>query len=155
MSASDTGRWPTVRAPTLSDFTPWRDLYDGYCRFYGRIPSQADAETVWGWLQDPEHAERALLAETAAGEIVGLAHFRPFPRPGDASIGCFLDDLFVSPASRGAGVADALLAAVRREAAVRGWSVVRWITADDNFRARSKYHQVAKRTMWVTYDMEP
>ncbi|WP_235438754.1 hypothetical protein [Streptomyces yangpuensis] len=47
------------------------------------------------------------------------------------------------------------LGALRGLAAERGWSVVRWITADDNHRARAKYDQVATRTMWVTYDMAP
>jgi hypothetical protein len=52
-------------------------------------------------------------------------------------------------------VADALidhLAAMARE---RGWSVVRWITADDNYRGRGVYDRVAKRTMWITYDRTP
>lgn len=38
-----------------------------------------------------------------------LAHFRPFARPLSATIGCFLDDLFVDSARRGAGAADLLL----------------------------------------------
>jgi hypothetical protein len=50
---------------------------------------------------------------------------------------------------------DALLAELRRQAAAEGWDTVRWITADDNYRARSKYDRVASRTMWVTYDMSP
>ena len=35
-----------------------------------------------------------------------------------------------------------------------GWSVLRWITADNNYRARSAYDQVATRTAWVTYDIK-
>jgi hypothetical protein len=34
----------------------------------------------------------------------------------------------------------------------RGWAKIRWITADDDHRARSN-DQVAERTMWVVYDM--
>lgn len=89
------------------------------------------------------------------GRLLGLAHYRPFARPLSATTGCFLDDLFVAPEHRGSGAADLLLGALRGLAAERGWSVVRWITADDNHRARSKYDQVATRTMWVTYDMAP
>ena len=33
--------------------------------------------------------------------------------------------------------------------------MVRWITADDNYRGRAKYDQHASRTMWITYDMAP
>ena len=86
-------------------------------------------------------------------ELVGLAHYRPFARPLAATVGGYLDDLYVAPEARGSGAADALLARLREIAADRGWSVVRWITADDNHRARAKYDQVATRTMWVTYDM--
>lgn len=56
---------------------------------------------------------------------------------------------------RAARGVDALIGELARVAAERSWSVVRWITADDNHRARSKYDQVATRTQWVTYDMAP
>jgi hypothetical protein len=49
---------------------------------------------------------------------------------------------------------DGLLDALRTIARTRGWSEIRWVTADDNHRARSRYDQVAERTMWVTYDMQ-
>ena len=51
-------------------------------------------------------------------------------------------------------MADALferLAAIGRE---RGWSSLRWLTADDNYRARALYDRRAKRTMWITYQMD-
>ena len=73
------------------------------------------------------------------GEPVGLTHYRPFSRPLSASTGCFLDDLFVDPAHRGGRVSEQLIAAVVGEAKAKGWTVVRWITAEDNYRARSVY----------------
>jgi GNAT superfamily N-acetyltransferase len=93
-----------------------------------------------------------LVVEGPEG-IVGLAHYREFARPSSASVGGFLDDLFVDPSTRGTGVVDALLAALRNIGGTRGWTVIRWITADDNYRARAKYDQQARRTPWVTYDM--
>ena len=89
----------------------------------------------------------------ARDRMGGIAHFRPFARPLAASTGCYLDDLFVDPQARGSGAVDALLTELRRVALARGWSVVRWITADDNHRARSVYDRYAERTMWITYDM--
>lgn len=67
----------------------------------------------------------------------------------------FLDDLFVTPGLRGSGAVDALFTRLREITAERGWSVLRWITMDDNYRARGKYDQVARQTKWVTYDMAP
>ena len=65
----------------------------------------------------------------------------------------YLDDLFVEPAMRGTGVVEALFAAIDATAAEHGWSIVRWRTADDNYRARTAYDRVATRTGWITYEM--
>ena len=51
--------------------------------------------------------------------------------------------------------AQALMSALAREAHRRDWSVVRWITAEDNYRARALYDRVAVKTAWLTYDMQP
>ncbi|WP_030303358.1 GNAT family N-acetyltransferase [Streptomyces katrae] len=144
-----------VRAVRAEDFAQWRALYRGYADFYEVEQTEEAAATVWSWLLEPGHEVSGLVAENAAGRLVGLAHYRPFSRPLSATVGCFLDDLFVAPEHRGSGAGDRLLGALRELAAAHGWSVVRWITADDNHRARSRYDQVATRTMWVTYDMAP
>lgn len=145
----------TVRAVRDADFPQWRALYRGYADFYRVEQTEQAAERVWTWVNDPDHEVSALVAEDGDGRLIGLAHYRPFARPLSATTGGYLDDLFVDPAHRGSGAADQLLAALGEIAAERGWSVVRWITADDNHRARAKYDQVATRTMWVTYDMAP
>ncbi|MFJ9645526.1 GNAT family N-acetyltransferase [Streptomyces sp. NPDC101206] len=144
-----------VRAVRAEDFAQWRALYRGYADFYRVEQTEEMAGRVWSWLNDPGHEVQALVAEDAGGRLVGLAHYRPFARPLSATVGCFLDDLFVDPAGRGSGAVDLLLARLREIAAEHGWSVVRWITADDNYRARGKYDQVATRTPWITYDMAP
>lgn len=144
-----------VRVPQDTDRRWWGELYRGYADFYQVEQSEADRERVWSCVGDPDHEVNALLAQRSDGRVVGLAHYRAFARPLSASIGCFLDDLFVDPAERGGGAADALLAELRRLAVVHRWSVVRWITADDNYRGRAKYDQYAARTRWITYDMTP
>ena len=131
----------------------WRELYRGYADFYQEPVFDDHLDLVWSWILDPDHDVKALLVRDATGNAVGLAHYRPYFRPLAAAVAGHLDDLFVEPASRGTGAVDALLDALRTIARQRGWSKIRWITADDNHRARSKYDQVAERTMWVTYDM--
>ena len=133
----------------------WERLYAGYAEFYRVTQTPEMRATVWGWIMDPAHEVNALVAEDAAGRAVGLAHYRPFARPLSASTGCFLDDLFVAPETRGQRVGEALIEALAALARERGWSVVRWITADDNYRARTAYDRVATRTMWITYDRKP
>lgn len=145
-------RW-IVDQPQDADFDRWRELYQAYADFYGAPQPDDNARRVWGWLQDPGQECRGLVVRDDTGRPVGLAHFRPFARPLRASTGCFLDDLFVEPSARGSGAVDALLDAVRAVARAQGWDTVRWITSDDNYRARSKYDRVATRTTWITYDM--
>jgi GNAT superfamily N-acetyltransferase len=145
----------TVRPVRAEDHLRWRDLYAGYAAFYRVAQSDEQANRVWDWLHDPSQEVAGLVAVDASDRPIGLAHYRAFPRPLTATIGGFLDDLFVDPAERGTGAADALLAALADIAAERGWSVIRWITAEDNYRARGVYDRHATRTGWVTYDMQP
>ena len=152
--AKDQPRDWHIRPPREEDYASWRILYQGYADFYGVQQSEAMAATVWSWIHDPDHEISALLAETE-NQVVGLAHYRPYARPLTASTGCFLDDLFVAESHRGAGAADALLTELRNITSHNGWSLTRWVTAEDNYRGRAKYDQHATRTAWVTYDMTP
>lgn len=131
----------------------WDELYAGYAAFYGVTQTVAMRDRVWSWLMDSGHEVEGLVALDGAGRAVGLAHFRAFARPLSATTGGFLDDLFVAETARGTGAAEAL---IRRIAAIgrdRGWSVIRWITAEDNARARKVYDRLARKTGWVTYDL--
>lgn len=141
-----------IRPVALADKPDWARLYAGYAAFYKVDQTEAMRDTVWGWLMDPAHTTEGLVAEQD-GTVIGLAHFRAFARPLSASTGGFLDDLFVDPALRGSGAAEALLQALATEGRKRGWTVIRWITAEDNYRARGLYDRVADRTKWVTYDI--
>lgn len=144
----------TIGPPRAGDFADWRRLYEGYATFYKRPMTDAIAGTVWGWLLDPEHPLEALLARTSETSVVGLAHFRPMPRPLTGTTAGFLDDLFVDPRLRGERVADRLLEAMAEFGRQRGWTLIRWLTADNNYRARGVYDRHAQRTMWITYQMD-
>lgn len=141
-----------IRPPVAADRPEWERLYAGYAAFYKVAQTPEMRATVWGWLHDPAHQTRGFVAEDQ-GRLIGLAHFRPFARPLSASTGGFLDDLFVDPAARGLGAADALIAAIAEEGRKQGWTVIRWITAEDNYRARALYDRLAEKTKWATYDL--
>lgn len=142
-----------IEAPARDDRREWERLYRAYAEFY-RVPMTNDIlDTVWGWIHDPAHEVRALVAR-AGSDLAGLAHFRPYARPLRGVTGMFLDDLFVDPAARGDGLGTRLIEAVAEEARARGFGLLRWITADDNYRARTAYDRIARRTTWITYDMD-
>lgn len=153
-SAAALTNW-TVRPLRPEDEARWRVLYAGYAAFYKVEQTEAMASRVWGWLLDLTHSVEGIVAVDGSGQVQGLAHYRDFARPTSASMGGYLDDLFVDPDLRGEGAADLLLEELKRIGRERNWTVIRWITADDNYRARGKYDQLAVRTPWITYDMQP
>ena len=132
----------------------WEKLYAGYAAFYRVAQTPEMRATVWGWLNDPSHEVEGLVALDASGRPIGIAHYRAFARPLAATTGGFLDDLFVAPDARGAGVAQALIDAIVETGRARGWTVIRWITAEDNYRARSAYDRISDRTQWITYEIK-
>jgi GNAT superfamily N-acetyltransferase len=143
----------TVRPLAAADHAEWEALFKGYADFYGVPQTQQMRETVWGWLNDPAHGSNCLVAEQDS-TLVGFTHYRPFVSTLRAATNGFLDDLFVDPATRGSGAAQALIDAVSAKGRENGWLTIRWITADDNYRARSVYDRVATRTGWITYDIK-
>ncbi len=143
-----------IRPVEARDRPDWDRLYAGYADFYKVEQTAAMRDKVWSWLMSETTEVYGLVAVDSAGKLIGLTHFRPYARPLSASTGGFLDDLFVDPEARGSGAAEALIDAVKAEGQKRGWTVIRWITADDNYRARALYDRLADRTKWVTYDIK-
>lgn len=143
----------SVAAIATAHRADWERLFEAYAGFYKVAQTPEMRATVWAWLHDPAHEVNGLVA-LAEGRVVGITpHYRPFARPLRAASGIFIDDLFVDLAHRGGRVADSLITAVKAIAVEQGDGVVRWITADDNYRGRGVYDRLATRTMWVTYDI--
>lgn len=147
-----------VRPVRGDEFDPWTRLFRGYADFYHWPTTDEHQRTIWGWIHDDRSIEALVAvpvdgAGNEIGEPRGLAHLRQWVRPLRGTVCGYLDDLFVEPGARGSGVVDALFAEIDRIALERGWAVVRWTTADDNYRARTVYDKVATRTSWITYDM--
>lgn len=144
-----------IRPIMAADRQIWDRLFAGYARFYKVDQTPQMRETVWDWLMDEGHTSNGLVAEDVAGKVIGFTHYRPFVSQLGARTNGFLDDLYVDPEARGSGAAEALIHAVGDIARDKGWGVVRWITADDNYRGRGVYDKLATRTMWISYDMKP
>ncbi len=144
---------PIIR-PEAKHREHWNRLYRGYAEFYKVEQTDEMRDRVWSWLHDPTHQVKGFMAVDRGGWPIGLTHYRPFARPLMASTGGFLDDLFVDPAARGTTTAADLIEAVCAEGRKNGWTVIRWITAEDNYRARGLYDRVASKTKWLTYDIK-
>ena len=112
-----------------------------------------------------EQLEEALFGERPAAEaliaeldssIVGYALFFPTFSSFLASTGVWLEDLFVRPVHRGAGVGRALLAAVAARVAERGGGRLEWAALDWNELALGFYRSLGARTMeeWITHRLD-
>jgi len=144
-----------IRKAHHDDFENWCRLYHGYAEFYKVPMNDQILQTVWDWIHDPAHPLECLLAFIDGdNRPSGLAHVRAMPSPlRGAEIG-FLDDLFVDPDARGGKIGHHLFKALDDHAREKEWPIVRWITADDNYRARGLYDQLSNKTMWNTYQMD-
>ena len=144
-----------VKPVKAENYDEWCKLYRAYARFY-KVPMNEHILTkTWGWLLDPAHEVQGLLAfPKGQDRPCGLAHIRRMPSPLRGTEIGFLDDLFVAPDKRGHRIGEALFDALRSLAKSHGWSKIRWITADDNYRARRLYDKLSTKTSWNTYEME-
>jgi GNAT superfamily N-acetyltransferase len=64
-----------------------------------------------------------------------------------------MNDLFVAPDDRNAGLGRALIRECHAFARATDCAVLSWVTAQDNARAQGLYEKLAERTSWVTYEM--
>jgi GNAT superfamily N-acetyltransferase len=95
---------------------------------------------------------QALIAERAS-QPVGYALFFPTFSSFLASSGMWLEDLYVRPAHRGAGVGRALITAVAARTRESGGERLEWAALDWNELALGFYRHIGATTMgeWITH----
>ncbi len=97
-------------------------------------------------------AAEALIAERGS-QTAGYALFFPTFSSFLTTRGVWLEDLFVRPAHRGAGVGRALLAAVAARVRAEGGERLEWAALDWNELALGFYRRIGASTMneWITH----
>jgi GNAT superfamily N-acetyltransferase len=143
----------TIRAAGAQDVPLLLELFRELAE-YERLEDELRAtedmlsEAMFG--QRP--AAEALIAERGS-EVVGYALFFPTFSSFEASPGVWLEDLFVRPSHRGAGVGRALLEAVAARTRERGGKRLEWTALDWNELALGFYRRLGATTMseWITH----
>ena len=112
----------------------------------------ADEQRLAAALFGERPAAEALIAEHG-GEVAGYAVFFPTFSSFLAIQGIWLEDLFVRPAHRRAGIGRALLATVAATLRARGGERLEWSALDWNELALGFYRSLGARTMdtWITH----
>jgi GNAT superfamily N-acetyltransferase len=130
-----------IRPITLSDKARWLELFKEYVIFYKSKVSDEQFELTWQRIHS-DFNMYGLIAELD-GQIVGIAHYIFRPSTWDVEDFCYLEDLFVDPKVRGAGVGRALISELEKIATAKGSKRLYWTTAPDNEVARKLYDKVA------------
>jgi len=142
-----------IREIQLKDKEQWKKLYKGYADFYKVEMNDKILQTIWSWLHDKSHDVEGLVYEVE-DKIIGLAHYRRMPSPLRGQYIGFLDDLFVDPKYRGQKIGEKLINQMKEISISRGWNLVRWITRNDNTKAKSLYDRVSEKTTWDVYELK-
>lgn len=97
------------------------------------------------------HPAAEMLVAEEHGVPVGFAVLFDLPEIVFARRCGQLDDLFVLPASRGQGLARALIAEACALGRARGWSHLRWFVPEGDAGAIALYERIAARADWRSY----
>lgn len=141
-----------IRGLEVADYAAWEPLWLAYLRFYRAEVSTEVTAATFRRLCDQTDGMIGLVAADEHGALTGLAHLVFHSSTWSTDPYCYLEDLFVTPATRGTGTARQLLEAVFAEARRRGAARTYWETQEFNGPARSLYDQVAHRTSFVIYE---
>jgi GNAT superfamily N-acetyltransferase len=131
-------------------------LIRGYCDFYGADPpDEGLREMARALIAAPDSEGMLLVAVGEEDRPLGFAAVGwKWSSLREARV-AILEDLFVDPAARGAGHADALIEACAERAREHGAPAMLWQTAPDNHRARAVYQRVGARgEQWLEFELD-
>jgi GNAT superfamily N-acetyltransferase len=140
----------TIRPIEARDEARWRELWEGYCTFYERAPNEPVAKYTWARIMDPAVPVYAIVAERE-GDVIGIANYLLHENTATLTPVCYLQDLFVDPARRSAGVGKQLIDWLLAEMKARDWARVYWNTRENNYRARGLYDKYVPHSGFVRY----
>lgn len=116
----------------------------------------ATEETVAASLFGEGSVTRAVICETEEGEPAGSAVFFKTYSTWQAKNGLYLEDLYVTPAHRGAGVGRMLLRHLARIAVGEGCGRFEWSVLDWNAPAIRVYEALGAepQSEWIRYRLD-
>ncbi|MFN0124272.1 MAG: N-acetyltransferase family protein [Blastocatellia bacterium] len=144
-----------VRPATAADSRVFLDMLCEFARYEGlEPPDQAGQERLLHDAFGSRPRFAVLLAESD-GQMAGYAIIYEIYSSFLARPKLYLEDLYVRPAFRGAGIGRALFQACVRETEKRGYDRLQWYVESWNDRAMGFYEQLGGRKLgWQTWQMD-
>lgn len=142
-----------IRPLVPSDRPGWDPLWQGYLVFYEEDLPDSVTDLTWSRFFDDEEPMGAIGA-FVDGNLIGFCHHLFHRSTWGVQPYCYLEDLFVSPDSRGSGAGRALIESTADVARAAGAETLYWHTRTGNATARALYDQVASRQVDVVYERD-
>jgi GNAT superfamily N-acetyltransferase len=127
-----------IRPVQAQDHTAWLPLWHGYLGFYLSTVGDAQTALTWQRMLDPAHPLQGWVAEREE-QLIGFAHIFMHGSTWSDRGYCYLEDLFVSEAARGQGVARQLIENCATWANSQGADKLYWLTRETNHTACSAH----------------
>jgi GNAT superfamily N-acetyltransferase len=128
------------RHATLSDLPNLVPLFDGYRQFYRQPPDPVRAEA---FLRERlARGDSVIFLAEEAGAGLGFTQLYPTFSSVRTTPAWVLNDLYVVPAARGTGVAEALMQRARRHAEETGACYLELTTGRNNLVAQRLYERL-------------
>ena len=140
-----------VRPIEARDETRWLELFRDYITFYEATIAEDVVALTWRRLLGQSDGMIGLIAVDDQDRPLGIATLVFHRSTWSPTSYCYLEDLFVDPGVRSAGIGRELIGAAYAEADRRGATRVYWATADTNEAARRLYDKVGELTPFVQY----
>lgn len=135
---------------TEADRPRWTELWTAYLDFYATALPPEQFEHTWRRLMTGPVMHGLGLRQD--GQLVGIVHFLFHDSGWTMTPVCYLQDLFIDPATRGTGGGRALIEAVAAAAADAGATKMYWLTQSNNDVARRLYDRIARHTGFIRYE---
>ncbi|MEX6500701.1 GNAT family N-acetyltransferase [Pseudomonas zhanjiangensis] len=139
-----------IRPIAAAHHAAWLPLWQGYLAFYQTALPAATSAVTWQRLLDPGEPTHAALA-WCDGQAVGLVQWIFHRSNWSVENSCYLQDLFVTADSRGAGIGRRLIEHVYAQARDSGATRVHWLTHASNGDAMQLYERIAERSGFIQY----
>jgi GNAT superfamily N-acetyltransferase len=139
-----------IRPILSSDEAAWRELWNGYCRFYEVQLEARVADHTWARIMDSQSPVNAFVADID-GKVEGICNYILHDNTWTLTPVCYLEDLFVRPDTRANGVGQAMIDWLVVKMKESGWSRIYWNTKENNYRARGLYDKFTPRDPFVRY----
>ncbi len=139
-----------VRPVRLDDGEGWLPLWRAYHLQMKNDPSDEVTRTTWGRFFDRAEPVHAVVAECNRA-LIGVAHYLFHRNTWTVAQDCYMQDIFVSPATRCMGVGRALIEAVGQKARDAGAPRLYWLGPKAGAEAASLYGKLAKPSGLIEY----